>query len=597
MQSRFSSLLFRTCLAGCLLGVVGTIYFFFGLAGHVNNPFLNLFVAASVIGAALLFLHAFLIIPWETNWVGRGIWVAITVIVLTEIILGLVPPTARDELTHHLAIPRLYARAGRIIEVPFAPYAYYPMLLDMLYTPWVYWGYDSVPKLIHGLFGLLTGLVLHAYLSRRMNAIYGLLGFFFFLSIPAVLRLSHSAYVDLGVTFYSTASLLCILRWREEKESKQWLILAAASAGFSVAVKPNGFVVWLLMFFLFAFMVANEPKRGLGMLMSELTVFFLIGSLPFLPWLMKNWYQTGNPFFPLMGGFFPARVAPGAITSLSLVEIGILAKRQLLYGETWWQIAGLPFRVFFSGQDDNPQYFDGVLSPVLILLLPWVFKGKWLEEKWLVGSFAFLFLAYAIFLVDLRIRYILLIVPPLVVLMVYGVFNVYLRVKQPAILYGGLLLFAGLHATYLWHYLREAAPAGYLSGQESREEYLTRTLADYPAYRFINRELPQGARIYLLFMGRRAYYCERDYYHDGGDLPGLLLAALRSAKEPADIGRQLNAKQLTHLLVRDELLVRFLRDNLDPAQQRMWDRFVSSHLEALFHDRGYSVLQLHGKFV
>jgi hypothetical protein len=597
MQSGFSSLLFRTCLAGCLLGLVGTIYFFAGLAGYVRNPLVNLFVAASVIGAALWFLSAFLVMPLETNWVGRGIWIVITIIMLTEIILSLVPPTGRDELTHHLAIPRLYARAGRIIEVPFAPYAYYPMFLDMLYTPWVHWGYDSVPKLVHGLFGLLTGLALHAYLSRRMNAIYGLLGFVFFLSIPVVLRLSHSAYVDLGVTFYSTASLLCMLRWREEKDSKKWLILAAASAGFSVATKPNGLVVWLLMFFLFAFTVASEPRRGLRTLMSELTVFVVMGSLPFLPWLMKNWYQTGNPFFPLLGSFFPAKVLPGAAPSLNFVEIGILAKRQLLYGESWWQIAGLPFRVFFSGQDDNPQYFDGVLSPILILLLPWAFKGKWLEEKRLVASFACLFLAYAIFLIDLRVRYVLLIVPPLIVLMVYGIFNVYLRVKQPVILYGGLLLFAGLHASYLWHDVRETAPAAYLSGQESREEYLTRTLADYPAFRFINRELPQNARIYLLFVGRRAYYCEREYFHDGGELPGFLLAALRSAKEPADVGRQLNAKQLTHLLVRDELLLRFLRDNLDPAQQQIWNGFASSHLEALFRDRGYSVLQLHGKFL
>ncbi len=68
-----------------------------------------------------------------------------------EWLLGFLPPTSRDELTHHLAIPKLYADAGRIVEVPMAPYAYYPMLVDMLYTPWIYWGYDFVPKWIHAL--------------------------------------------------------------------------------------------------------------------------------------------------------------------------------------------------------------------------------------------------------------------------------------------------------------------------------------------------------------------------------------------------------------------------------------------------------------
>jgi len=179
MEDRFSVLLFRTSLVGCLLGIVATIYFLLGLAGYVGNSLLNLFVAASLIAATTFFLKAFTGALLETNWIGRTIWLSILFVLGAEIILCVVPPTARDELTHHLAMPRLYARAGRIIEVPMAPYSYYPMLLDMLYTPWVNWGYDSVPKLIHGFYGILTGLLLHAYLSRRMKAIYGLLGFFF----------------------------------------------------------------------------------------------------------------------------------------------------------------------------------------------------------------------------------------------------------------------------------------------------------------------------------------------------------------------------------------------------------------------------------
>ena len=143
----------------------------------------------------------------------------ITIFVL-EAVLGLLPPTSRDELTHHLAIPKLYAQAGRVIEVSMAPYAYYPMLLDMLFTPWVYWGYDSVPKWIHLLFGALTLLLLQAYLGRRLNVVYGLLGGFFFLSTPVILRLSHWGYVDLGrITSYNVCytKLLRISRGRPAK--------------------------------------------------------------------------------------------------------------------------------------------------------------------------------------------------------------------------------------------------------------------------------------------------------------------------------------------------------------------------------------------
>jgi hypothetical protein len=497
-------------------------------------------------------------------------------------------------MTHHLAIPRVYARAGRIFEFPMALYSYYPMLLDMLFTPWVVWGFDFVPKLIHALFGFLTSLALYAYLSRRMNVVYGLLGLFFFLSVPAVLRLSHWAYVDLGITFYSTAALLCFVRWREDREDKRWLALAALSAGFAVSTKPNGLVVLLVVFFLLVFSLGGEPRKRFAKMASATAFFGVLALLPFMPWLIKNYLQTGNPFFPHLGWLFPGYAGGDTAAAPSYVEIGIFARREFLYGENYWQIATLPLRVFFLGQDDNPQYFDGVLSPLLILLLPWAFKGKWREEKKVFFSFALLFLAYAIFLVDLRVRYVLVIVPPLVVLLVYSVFNIYLGIKRPAYLFAGLLFFAGAHLVYLYRYFREVAPVRYVLGQESRDAYLARMLAEYPAFQYINRETPRRAKIYLLFVGRRAYYCERDYFHDGGDLPGVLTGAIRSAKEPADIGRRLQEKHLTHLLVREELLSRFLRDNLTPAQHRLWDSYASNHLERLFQEHGYSVLRVHG---
>ena len=191
MDERFSRLLAQTCWTGCLLGAAATGYFLFGLAGYVDSSLLNFSVAAALAGALGFFLYQFSIAAKGTGWIGWSIWTALLVIILTELVLGLLPPTSRDELTHHLAIPKLYAKAGRIIEVPMAPYAYYPMLVDMLFTPWVYWGYDFLPKWIHALYGNLTGLLLYAYLAQRMNPTYGLLGWFFFLSTPVVLRISH----------------------------------------------------------------------------------------------------------------------------------------------------------------------------------------------------------------------------------------------------------------------------------------------------------------------------------------------------------------------------------------------------------------------
>jgi len=593
MEEQFSRVLLRTVWVGCLLGFLATGYFLFGLAGYVHNQWLNLSSVAVLLFSVLFFLVHFIAIPRLTNWLGRVIWTAILAFFITEVVLGLLPPVSRDELTHHLAIPKLYAKAGQILEVPIAPYAYYPMLLDMLYTPWVHWGYDFVPKLIHALYAYLTGLLLYAYLGRRMNSLYGLLGFFLFISMPVVARLSHWAYIDLGITFYTSAALLCLLRWREDREAFGWLSLGALSLGFALATKPNGLVAGLVISFLILLTVVKPPRQSPKWIGRELLQFGGLTLLPFLPWLIKNWFQTGNPFYPLLGAWFAPHTM-AASPAASFGGFGLFEKRELLYGENTWQILMLPLRIFVSGRDDNPQLFDGVLTPILVVFLPWAFKGKWLEEKKFVAGFAALFFLYALFLVEIRIRYILMIVPPLIVLSVYGVFNVYLRIKRPAYVAGVLLVFIAWHGSYLWRYVSDLAPLAYLRGSESRDAYLARMLPEYTALQFINRHTEPSAKIYLLFIGRRAYYCERNYFHDGGELPGFLLATIRAAKSPEQIAQSLKQMHISHLMLREYLLAAFLSNNLTADQAKLWNEFAATRLTPVFRERGHSVYQLNG---
>lgn len=592
-EDRFSLLLYRTCLLGCLVGLTATLYYLAGLNGRIGSPLWDAAPGVVSFLASLFCLLVFFVSLPDKSWLGRLIWLLILTLLGIEIVLSLVPPVARDELTHHLAIPRLYAKARGIIEIPFAPYSYYPMLLDMLYAPWVAWGRDSIPKLIHGLFGFLTGLLVFAYLARRLSPTYGLLGFFFFIFTPVVLRLSNLAYVDLGLTFYSTASLLCLLRWMENIGERRWFILSGLSAGFAATVKPNGFLVLLLLVLFLAFALGREKSRGLWETACWGFLFCMLAFIPLSPWLVKNMIWTGNPFFPLLEGFFGS--GEGAqIARATEGNLGLFEKRQLLYGESWWQIAALPLRVFFAGEDNRPQYFDGVLNPMLVLFLPWAFKGKWAEEKKLLFGFALFFFLYAFFLVDLRVRYILPIVPPLVMLLVYGIHNIYLRIAHPSMLAGGVILLSVLNGAYLWKYFEEVSPLEYLQGKESREAYLSRQLPEYPAFLYINQKLPSAARIYLIFIGRRAYYSERDYFHDAGDNPWVLVRMIQDVQNGREIGVELGEMGLTHLLVREDLLARFLSYNLTPEQAEIWSSFSDHHLQALFRFRGYAVYQIHG---
>jgi 4-amino-4-deoxy-L-arabinose transferase-like glycosyltransferase len=403
--------------------------------------------------------------------------------------------------------------------------------------------------------------------------------------------LAHWAYVDLGNTYYSTASLLCIARWIESREEKKWLALAGLSAGFTMATKPNGLLAALVLGLLAAFALAKQKERPLREGAFSLLLFGLLALIPYSPWAIKNLIWTGNPFFPLLGNLFPAS---SGIDSGEGGGLTILDRRQLLYGENGWQIAALPLRLFFSGQDDIPQYFDGILNPMLILFLPWAFQGKWVEEKKRFFAFSLLYLLYALFLVEMRVRYILPLVPPLVILLVYGIHNIYLRISHPAWLVASITLLWLWNGIYLWNHVGMVSPWNYLLRHEGREAYLSRMLSDYPGIQYINQTLPPTVKIYFLFTGRRVYYCERDYFHDTGENPWLLARAIQAAQDAKDLRLKLQKIGATHLFVREDLLQRFLKDNLAPERLQLWTLFTQQHLQGLFHARGYSLYQIHG---
>ena len=53
-------------------------------------------------------------------------------------------------------------------------------------------------------------------------------------------------------------------------------------------------------------------------------------------------------------------------------------------------------------------------------------------------------------------------------------------------------------------------------------------------------------------------------------------------------------KNITHFIVREDLLTTFLAENLSPNQAAVWNQFAQNRLRLLFRDRGHAVYELHG---
>jgi hypothetical protein len=481
------------------------------------------------------------------------------------------------------------------------------MNIDLLYMVPLYLGNDIVPKFIHFSFALLTAWLIFNYLKRRTDTIYALLGVIFFLSIPIIVKLSITVYVDLGLIFFSTASLLLLLRWIEDGFRPKLLVVSALFCGLAAGTKYNGLITLFLLTFFVPFfysrcMPGSKPgyfkAAGYGILFLSVALLF------FSPWMIKNYLWTNNPIFPLYDHWFN----PQDVMNDQMV--GLFTYRSSVYHETWWQMALLPVRVFFQGQDGSPQYFDGKLNPFLLLLPAFSFyqikkdPQPLRNEKMLLLAFAGLFFATAFFSSGMRIRYISPIIPPLVILSILGVRKMVEVVRSLGARYLKNTGFAGifvilscallLNASYILGQYKYVDPFSYLSGTLSRDQYIDKYRPEYPVLRYINRNLNPHDKILFVFMGNRGYYCDREYVFDMRHNRSMLHNIVMSSSQTKDILKGLQENGITHMLIRYDVFDRWVKDedHFTIREQELLGRFFKKHVELLYFKWGYGVSRL-----
>lgn len=162
-------------------------------------------------------------------------------------ILCSVPPVSRDALTHHLALPKIYLEKGLTTELPYIPFSYSPMNVDLLYMMTLSLAEDVAAKYIHFAFGLLTAFAIYLLLSKWIDRLFGLLGAYLFLSLPVIVKLSITVYVDLGLAFFSMAALYAIVQWLGERLRMRYLCMAAIFCGLALGTKYNALPLFCIM--------------------------------------------------------------------------------------------------------------------------------------------------------------------------------------------------------------------------------------------------------------------------------------------------------------------------------------------------------------
>jgi len=551
-----------------------------------------------------------------------GLYTLLSIFTACIVVLASVPPVSRDALTHHLYVPKLWLENGNIAPIPEIPFSYYPMNLDLLYLVPLYFGNDIIPKYIHFFFALTTAGLIYWYLKKRLSKNWGLFGALFFLTIPIIVKLSITVYVDLGLMFFTTASLLLLIKWMNSGYQYRYLISAGLFCGLAAGTKYNGLITIFLLTLFVPFIYLRTCKKNKSSTRGAIygVIFLTCLLFTFSPWLVRNYSLTGNPIYPLYNSLFigqksisppPAKETDNDTvkTKKNIIEkvtsrnSSVFVSRKILYNETWWQTLLLPVRFFFEGKDDTPKFFDGKLTPFLFILPFFAFgrgspTAHLKREKNLLLAFSLLFFFFTFFQETMRIRYIVSIVPALTLLAILGLHNVTFFISKniTSLKFHHLIIFfiatamLSYNGSYTMSQFNKIHPIAYIKGNISRDEYIQKYRPEYAAIQYANNNLNKTDKILCIFLGNRGYYMNFlpifEMPYNGG-----ILTNLTTENITIDIIKhELRAKGIQYILLRNDLTQNWMH-YLPELQAHELLQFINSS-NLLFQQSGYTLLEI-----
>lgn len=524
-------------------------------------------------------------------------------IIVFVFIISTVPPVSRDAQTHHLALPKIWLSEGILSVVPEMEFSYYPQLIDLLYILPVAMDYDIAAKYIHFSFALGTALLIFLFIRRYLGSFWGLMGGAMFLTLPIILKLSVTVYVDLGLLFFFTASLFSILIWLEKPEKIRWLIIAGISSGLALSTKYNAMLavtILTLIFGYFYFKLHRKKKNIQTHYLKYLSIFSILAIMIFSPWAIRNIKLTGNPVYPLYDSVFSkfSDNNQSEYETLNLPKeekIKPFTYRYLVYQESPLYTLALPIRVFYEGQDDNPQYFDGKLNPMLLFFALLLFVG--LKSNWrhqFLASFVVITLVYTMLATDMRIRYIITIVSPMIVLAVFGLhhFSQWLKLKTSSSIVKSvttllLIIYFAFNLSYAENLYQKIDPLPYLTGEISREEYLSNHLTYFPLNQLANNVVPENGKLLGIYTGFRRYYLDVPHTLESK----LLVHFAKKVPNADDLAKELSKYQITHILIRVDVFNNSLAEE-EPEVNAVIANFFKHNVTLLASKDRFSLYEI-----
>ena len=500
---------------------------------------------------------------------------------------SLTPPLIYDVTEYHLgalmdyrlaaAVAGDVSGAARFVPVPHNFYARFPFPIEALYfaavqlVPTV----EAGPKLLNALFVALCALLLSAWMSNRgAPRALRLWGVAIFLGHAALLEVSIDATIDAAVALLLVGGIASLMRVTpaspdsDPRDSHAFLIPGALLLGGALASKYTTAQIYLLPVGLFIFLPALLAVWRGGR-RRTIAIALALAGLPLLFWLGKNVLFYGNPLEPFFVRWF--RPADTAAAWREQVYINAHFPQSILSAVYWQR---LPLRLNAIGWH--------VLAPLVGLFLALAPPVRARHNLRLLGVVVGSILLWNL-IGESQHRFLL---PSIMICIVLAadVMNNLRPILWRNALAALLLLPAAAalvgHAIKLDFSGVPAWAAGYPPARQQaspqplpptprRAAYLAHNLGELgEVMNDANANLPANARVLMVYEARPWLLHRASVYNTVFDASELLRLA-QGARTGPEVADRLRAAGITHVLVNQAELKRFLEQYATVALQAL----------------------------
>lgn len=491
---------------------LGAYAYFFTLAGSLNclksEVVLGFFAAVLI----LRFRTAVKVFAWAKEmsrfWLdGRDFFsrtcqISLLVTGGFTAIFCFLPEIANDSLAIHLYVAKLFSQRSSVSPLFYDIASYRPLLMSVLYSTGLLFQNVAIAKLFHWFCGCL--LVSAAAVKLQEATASKKVTLFFAAMLwltPTLMNQMATTYIDAGATLFVFLGYCVVIDAFEDFDAAHFFY-GGLLIGLAIAIRHLSFgAVFVIGIMLAVRMFRRDIRKKVFKALScfGLGVFFSASY-----WFFRDWFFSGNPFFPFLGAFFDK--GDGSLFS-SLYFHGMGLPR------TPMTFLSIPWDVTFQ-----PDIFDyhHWIGPFYLLILPAViFAAVKIKSARPHVLFAFLLTVFWYF-TGQNIRYLMPAFPVYLLAGAMGMSELaatlgkkkWVRTGTYA---GAFLLLTFLLALTTRHFRYHFMP---VLRQWSLSQFLIRMERSSSIAEWINKNLPLGSKI-LVLNEVHLYYFNREVVLEG----------------------------------------------------------------------------------